>query len=224
MEKRELCLSKDLARSLGIPFPCQISFSPTVWHFSWMRTIVYKGVFTSSESEHKSENSLRYLKFFLWSLSLVDLFTFLFAFARCEWTLRERNVTYISKARDSHLNAKNKRYTLLPTAREGNGFRTICHVPGRGYYITSCLNPSPPARLPPPPPPPPEGTWDQTGTDMIPPWKKQGTRHELTSDPIPLWCWHLVVATSVVSTHPIGFHSCCKTDLTLNRPITSILQ
>ena len=52
-------------------------------------------------------------------------------------------------------------------------------------------------------PPWEEGTWNQTGSNIIHhhSWKEHGTRQEVTS--YTPWYWHLVVGT-----HPTGMHSC----------------
>ena len=51
-----------------------------------------------------------------------------------------------------------------------------------------------------------EGTWAQTGSEIIhPSWKEHGTRQEVTS--YTSLVWYLVVATAAVGTHPTGMHS-----------------
>ena len=56
---------------------------------------------------------------------------------------------------------------------------------------------------------PSEGTWDQTGIDIMRPLER--TWDQIGSDIIHTpWYWHLVGATAVVDMHPTEMHSCYK--------------
>ena len=71
----------------------------------------------------------------------------------------------------------------LPTAREGNVFRSVCLSTGGGG-----------GRTPSGGRPLQEGTWDQTGSDIINPRKEH------------------VAATAAVGAYPTGMHSCLLLD------------
>ena len=117
-------------------------------------------------------------------------------------------------------------WELLPNAREGNVFRGICYsVHRRSLHSSSGWRPPPLDAYTPGWRPswmeifpgwrafwmetllcmgdsPAERTWDQTGSDIMHPWKEHGTRQWVTS------YWRLVVATVAFGTHPTGMGSC----------------
>ena len=84
-------------------------------------------------------------------------------------------------------------FALLPTAREGNVFRRVCHFDEGGGIRCHFLSGTHLSRSKP--------HYEQTL-----PCKEHGTRQEVTSYP-PCY-WHLVAANASVGMHPTGMHSC----------------
>ena len=104
----------------------------------------------------------------------------------------------------------------LPTAREGNVFRSVSSFCSRGEAGRTLRSGQRPMgeedrRTPGQRPHGQTPLWKEHGTRQevtsCTSWKEHETRWELTSY-TPSWNWHLMAASAVVSMHPTGMHSC----------------